>query len=337
MAKGDEEDKEEIEIKDFTKDFTRKARKNPWMAATIILGVALVVTLAFSLKGPLTSKVISQKSASDKIVQYVNTLADSEVNYVSSKDLGSFYEVKVSYQDQTMPLYISKDGKYWTSMLQLMQPSSPSVSQTSQPGQEIPKSDKPVIEAFVFSYCPYGLQFQKALMPVYKLLKNKADIRLVAIGAMHGEYEEKESIRQLCIEKEYGKDKLWDYLEKFMGKTEIGDCRGSESCYLPYIKTIFTQISIEEQKINTCMSSDGKALYNKDVARANELGVSGSPIFVINNVQKTVSRTPAAVLQAVCSAFNTMPSECNQTLSSEQASPWFGYSASSASSAASCG
>lgn len=336
MAKEDDEDKEEIEIKDFAKDFTRKARKNPWMAATIIISIAFIVAMGFTLKCNLTGNVISQKAASDKLIQYVNTLADSEVSYVSSKDLGSLYEIQASYQDQTMPLYISKDGKYWTSMLQLMQPSSPSVSTTSQPGQEIPKSDKPVIEAFVFSYCPYGLQFQKAIMPVYKLLKNKADIRLVAIGAMHGEHEEKESIRQLCIEKEYSRDKLWEYLEKFMGKTEIGDCQGSEPCYLPYIKTIFTQTSINEQKINTCMSGDGKALYNKDVARAKELGVSGSPTFVINNVQKQVSRSPTAVLQAVCSAFNTIPSECSQTLSSEQASPWFGYSSSSSSSAAQC-
>jgi len=335
MAK-DDEDKEEIEIKDFAKDFTKKARKNPWMAATIVISIAFIVAMGFTVKCNLTGNVVSQKAASDKLIQYVNTLADSEVGYVSSKDLGSLYEVQVSYQGQTMPIYISKDGKYWTSMLQLMQASPATASASSQATQEVPKSDKPVIEAFVFSYCPYGLQFQKALMPVYKLLKSKADIRLVAIGAMHGEYEEQESIRQLCIEKEYGRDKLWEYLEKFMAKTEIGDCRGAESCYLPYIKAIFTQTGIDEQKINTCMSGDGKALYDKDVARAEELGVSGSPTFVMNGVQRQVSRSPSAVLQAVCSAFNTAPEECSQTLSSEQASPWFGYSSSSSSSSAQC-
>ncbi|MEM4230592.1 MAG: thioredoxin domain-containing protein, partial [Candidatus Pacearchaeota archaeon] len=272
-------------------NLTKKLRQNPWIAATVVLSIVLVVIIGFSLNGPLTGNIISEKEASEKLVNYVNTIADSEVGYVSSKDLGSFYEVRVSYQGQEIPLYITKDGKYWTSMLQQMQSSPLSNKKT----QEIPKSDKPIVEAFVFSYCPYGLQFQKALLPVYKVLKDKADIRLVAIGAMHGEYEKQESIRQLCIQKIYGKDKLWSYLEVFMGKTEIGNCRGDEKCLQPYIDQIFTQLNINKQQVESCMSSDGQTLYQQDVARANELGISGSPTFVINGVELQVSRSPAAI------------------------------------------
>ena len=84
------------------------------------------------------------------------------------------------------------------------------------------------------------------------------------------------------------------------------------------------------------MAKDGEALYNRDVARAAELKQSGSPGFVINGVPVQVDRTPEAVKQAICSAFNTVPSECQQTLSTQSASAGFGSSASSSSSSASC-
>ena len=316
------------------KDIIEKIKNNPWMLATIVLGIIILVLVAFFMpKSALTGNVISDKEAGDKLLSYINTIADSPVDLVSTSDVGNLYEVKVSYQGQTMPLYITKDGKYWTSVVQTFA----SAQQPAEQPAAVPKTDKPVAEAFVFSYCPYGLQFEKALLPVYKILKNKADIRIVFIGAMHGQYEETESLRQICIQKLYSKDKLFDYLEKFMGETKIGDCNGNEACSQPYVDAILAQLSIDKAKVTSCMSTDGKTLYQQDMARAQQLGISGSPGFVVNGVQVSVARSPSAVKDAVCSAFNTVPSECSQTVSAEQASPSFGYAASSSASAASCG
>jgi hypothetical protein len=316
------------------KDIIEKIKNNPWMLATIVLGIIILVLVAFFMpKSALTGNVISDKEAGDKLLSYINTIADSPVDLVSTSDVGNLYEVKVSYQGQTMPLYITKDGKYWTSVVQTFA----SAQQPAEQPAAVPKTDKPVAEAFVFSYCPYGLQFEKALLPVYKILKNKADIRIVFIGAMHGQYEETESLRQICIQKLYSKDKLFDYLEKFMGETKIGDCNGNEACSQPYVDAILAQLSIDKAKVTSCMSTDGKTLYQQDQARAQQLGISGSPGFVVNGVQVSVARSPSAVKDAVCSAFNTAPSECSQTVSAEQASPSFGYAASSSASAASCG
>ena len=46
------------------------------------------------------------------------------------------------------------------------------------PPPVVPKSDRPKVELFVMSYCPYGLQMEKAYLPAWELLKNKADIDL---------------------------------------------------------------------------------------------------------------------------------------------------------------
>ena len=313
---------------------SEKLKGNPWMIATIILGVVSVILLAVSFKAGITGYVISEQEAGKNLVNYFK----GKVSYVSSEDIGNMYKVVVEYQGEEYPFYVTKDGKYYTIQLAPMKPSALSSEESTQQNQktEIPKTEKPVVEAFVFSYCHYGLQFEKALLPVYKILKNKADIRIVAIGAMHGKYEETESIRQICIEKEYGRDKLWDYLEKFLGKTEIGNCRGEENCSNPIVEQIMAEVSIDKTRINNCIANEGQSLYEKDMLRAQELGISGSPTFVINNVPIQVSRSPNAIKEAVCSAFIQAPSECSQALSSESAAPWFGYSPSSSSSSAQC-
>ena len=47
-------------------------------------------------------------------------------------------------------------------------------TQPSQPAAPVAvtKSDRPKVELFVMSYCPYGLQMEKAYLPAWNLLKN---------------------------------------------------------------------------------------------------------------------------------------------------------------------
>ena len=51
-------------------------------------------------------------------------------------------------------------------------------------------------------------------------------------------------------------------------------------------------------------------------SRASALGVSGSPSIVINGVKVNVARDAESMKAAVCSAFNNVPSECGEALSS---------------------
>ena len=44
------------------------------------------------------------------------------------------------------------------------------------PSQEITKTDKPNVELFVMSFCPYGVQAETAMKPVVDLLGDSADI-----------------------------------------------------------------------------------------------------------------------------------------------------------------
>jgi len=310
-------------------------KTNPWIIVSIILGVIVIVLLVFSFRGGFTGNVISEKTASDKLVNYLDNQVGGGVTLVSSKDTGSLYEVVVSYQGSNIPVYITKDGKYFVQGAVAL--SGDSTTSTDQTPKEVPKSDKPKVEAFIFSYCPYGLQFEKALLPVYDLLKNKADINIVAIGAMHGEFEKTESLRQISIQQLYGKDKLFAYLKEFDTNSNIGSCNGDDACLAKYLPAIYTKLGIDKAKVEDYMKTSAEAIYNAQGSEASSLGISGSPTFVINGVESQVSRTPEAIKEAVCAAFTTAPSECSKNLSTSATSAGFGTSSSSSSSSASCG
>jgi len=157
---------------------------------------------------------------------------------------------------------------------------------------------------------------------------------------MHGEFEHVESLRQICIQKNYGVDKLFSYLKAFDVSTDIGACSGTDTCVNPLIDKIYTSLKIDKTKITTCMTNDAPALYDADGARSQSLGISGSPTFVINDAQVNVNRSPDAIKTAVCNAFTTSPTECTKALSTAAASVSFGpttATGTAASSAASCG
>lgn len=321
-----------------------KLRENPWMVSTFVFVIASVVLLIVMLSGnSVTGNVVSESDIGAQAVDFINNQllqGQGTVSLVSVSEEANLYKVLVDYSGQQVPAYFTKDGQYFvgTQLVPLTGNAVNTQDTETQTPEEIPKSDKPVLDLFVFTYCPYGTQSEKGLIPVYNLLKNKVDFNIKFIGAMHGAHEQTESYRQLCIQKIYGKDKLFSYIDKFVASSAIGSCNGVETCSDPLVEAIMSQLGIDKNQVNTCMKNDAKELYDAEVANAEALGVSGSPTFIINGVQSSNGRNPAAILTAVCSAFNTAPSECSQTLSSTNPSAGFGSSTSdSSASSASCG
>ena len=303
-------------------DITEKLRKNPWIVSTIILGILFLIMLYFN--SGASGSVISKDKASDSLVGYLNSLTGGGVSYVSSKDLGSLYEVKVSYQNQEIPVYTSKDGKYFIQGITPLTAQVVSNSPEVFTPEEIPKSDKPKVELFIMTHCPYGTQAEKGLIPVLKLLNNKIDgkIRFVHYF-MHGEQEEKETYNQVCIREEQSA-KYLAYLECFLEDGNSSRC---------VIKT-----GIDKTKLNTCLNTKAKEYYEEDSKLSSSYGVQGSPTLIVNGIESSSGRSSSAFLTTTCSAFNSVPGECNNQVSSENPSTGFGYSntGSAASASASC-
>jgi len=331
--KKENEHHEEHHASPKQNNLTEKIRENPWILASFIFGALSTILLLASLFGGFTGNAISGDGAANKLVGFYESLGVEGLKIESVKEVSGLYQVNLEYEGEIVSVYMTKDGKNLipeSALSPLEQTSSNNEEET-----EVPKSDKPKVELYVFTYCPYGLQMEKAIVPVVNLLKDKIDFSIRQIGAMHGEYEKIEAERQLCVEKEYP-DKFLNYVLAFAENTEIGNCQGDATCLVPKLNTLYLSLGIDAEKINSCMNSDGEKLYNAEVSNANSNDVSGSPTLIINGAKTQSNRSPEAIKGLICNAFNNVPSECSQTLSTEQASAGFGAGTSSGSSTASC-
>ncbi len=207
----------------------------------------------------------------------------------------------------------------------------------------LPTAAKPVVELFVMSHCPFGTQIVKGILPVIDTLGEKIDFQLKFVNyAMHGEKEAKEELREFCIQKEEP-TKLSDYLKCF-----LADETGAEACLV--------EKDIDTDKIESCVAATDKEFsvtknladkttykgqyptFNVHNADNVKYGVQGSPTLIINGKKSASGRDSKSLLAAVCSGFETAPTECATELSATSPSPGFGFGTSAGGSTdAECG
>lgn len=321
-----------------------------WQTAAAVLGILLIISLftgGFGTKSgtkTATGTELTIQEAADKAITYINTnllQPGTTAKLVSSEEKNGLYNIKMDIGGREFDTYLTKDGS-------LLFPSTVNLTQkvdtTTEPtATETPpaveKADKPKVELFVMSYCPYGTQAEKGIIPVAELLGTKMDFSIKFVNyAMHGEKEVLENLNQYCIQAEQN-TKYLPYLKCFL---QAGD---GSSC--------LTQAGIDKTKLKACTDkTDTTYKINDNLknptgqfpaflindAENKQYGVRGSPTLVINGNQASTSRSPAAFLAAICNGFNEPPAECEQTLDSANPSPGFGYAAGTAAAAAAqCG
>ena len=181
----------------------------------------------------------------------------------------------------------------------------------------------PNFDVFIMSYCPYGLQFVKGLLPVWKEFNDKANINVRFVSyTMHGQKEVDENKRMVCIREEQC-SKYMAYLECFAGSGDANAC--------------IEQVGIDKAKLNDCMANRAQSYLDYDAQLNEQYGVRGSPTVVINGKQVDVwPRSPANIAKTLCEYFDKKPSECSLSFSDENPKPGFGYGASSSNQQASC-
>jgi len=178
--------------------------------------------------------------------------------------------------------------------------------------------NKPQIDFFVMSYCPYGNIAEEAIEPVYQNLKDKAlfvphyivSKSGSAYSSLHGVQEFNQDIRELCVNKYMGIEAYFKFVLA-MNK----DCTSSnaDTCW----ENVAKGLSLDVAKIKTCESGEGSAIADKEIAVANALGVSGSPTVYIEGVEYSGGRTAQGYQQVLCQGFDTAPAECGTALSNE--------------------
>lgn len=303
-----------------------KVQRNPWVVSTWIFVIIAIVLAVMAFRGGFgngigTGNVIAADEASDLLLDYLNSRVGGGVEYLSHEDLGNIYEITVEYQDQELPVYITKDGEYFIQGAVPLVISDANASDTDTQITEVPKSDKPVVELFIWSYCPYGVQAQGPLADVVSLLGESADFEAVLYYDGHGAYETQQNKIQACIQ-EVAKDKYWDYAAGFVEEIypECGASRDID-CDTDRSISLMDSLGIDSSEVMSCVEERGEDLIAEHSQRAGELGITGSPSLVINGVKVNTARNAEAFKTAVCEAFNEAPESCNQELESTGNTP----------------
>jgi len=323
-----------------------KIRLNPWMVISIIL--VLVVLGVIFIPNPLTGKAISADEAGNTLVEFLNAKVGGGVVLDSVDDKGDIYEVNVIYQNMTIPVYITKDGKYFVQGIEEIVEGEDGGDVTPPPGpqdqtpEEVPKTNIPIVELFVMSHCPYGTQAEKGIIPVAKLLGDKINFKIRFVYyAMHGETEVLEQLNQYCIQEEQN-DKFIPYLECFLEEGDGESCLTESGIDMDAL-TSCTEAADEEFDITANLEDEESWLSGRfpkfeiDLADNEKYGIGGSPSLIINGVQSSAGRDSASYLAGICNAFSESPEECNEELSSASPSPGFGGGTSDSGSDAQCG
>ena len=323
-----------------------KKKLNLWKVFAFGLMVLLIISL-------LTDGLkkwggdLSQEEAAQQTLAFVNDnllqgKASATIKLVSEEN--GLYLLNMDVSGQELNTYVTKDGQlFFPQGIKVadLAGTSPTPTTPAPTATNLPKTDKPKVELFVMSHCPYGTQAEKGLIPVMEKLGSKADIEIKFVYyAMHGEKEVKEQMNQVCINNEQ-KDKFLPYLKCFLnagdGTVCLDTAKVDKTKLDTCVKALDAQYKITENfnKKETWLSGNFP-LFDVYKADNDKYQVGGSPTLIINGAESSSGRSPDAYLKSICAAFTTQPAECQTSLSTTTYQAGFGYDAGANAVAAGC-
>jgi len=264
---------------------------------------------------------LSQNAAAEKAIEFINTnlmQPGTSATLEGVETEGDLYKLTLSISGQTFDSYITKDGNIlFPQAINLDEtlPTTAPTEATTFSCENVEQTEKPVVELFVMSQCPYGTIAEDAMYPVYKLLKDDMDFKLYFIAdktadgfsSLHGQPEVDGDLRQVCIMDKYP-DKFFSYIQCVNEDYQnLGDVW--ESCA--------EEFNIGVAEITECYQGDeGASLLEENIKKSDEYGVTGSPTMFINGEKYVGQRTPQLFQDAVCCGFSEQPLGCSEEITS---------------------
>ncbi len=271
------------------------------------------------------------KEVKANVEKFVNTILMKQGTKATVKEITEeYYFFKITLdigKKDAVTTYLTKDGKQF--IPQIIEIDEEMDKYTED--HTVNKADKPKVELFVMSYCPYGTQIEKGIIPVIETLGKDIDFELKFCNyAMHDKKELDEQLREYCIQKQYP-DKLIDYLKCFLKDGKSAQC--IEEVNIDSVKLgNCIKMTDEEYKVTEKYNDKSSWLSGKfpvfDIYKEDndKYGIAGSPALVINGKEMPSDRDSKSLFELICSGFNNPPKECNKKkFPSTVPSPGFGF------------
>lgn len=235
-----------------------ESKKNLMMALGAV-AIILIVLAAGNFSGGLFNtkggnKALSADEAKAKAEDFINKnlVQGTTASITAVEDYSdSLYKLKVKVGDTDIDSYITKDGKQFFPQAmdtEAAVASGDGEAQTPVAPADLVKSDKPEVELFVMSHCPYGTQAEKGIVPVMETLKDKANIKIKFVNyIMHQKIEMDDNLVQYCIDKE-DNGKYTAFLKCFLKDGNSGACMTSTGVNTKKFKAV-SQLLINNSKL----------------------------------------------------------------------------------------
>jgi len=232
------------------------------------------------------------------------------------------YRIDFNIGDTEQPVYLTTDGKFMIfpdNMIDIaaLQESA----QSKQKAVAITRRDRPSVELYVMSLCPYGVKAEQMILPVIAEFGNSLDFSikyivdvkgetLDEVDSLRGPQEVEENLRQVAVRRYYP-DKFSAYLDMMREKSCLISC--GEVSLDTYWKTAARKLKMNPRKIESFVNSDEALTFLKrNDADVKKYAINASPTLIINGMKTdAVYQGPKATRTAICSAFSVPPSECH--------------------------
>lgn len=303
----------------------------------IMLVIALALIAVFSFREPMGKKM-GPEEARYRAESFVNTYLMQSGSRASVKDVKEeygLYKLQIDIGTDVVESYLSKDGRFFFPQALNVQEIAasgaitPSGNTAAAPLSEVTiKTEKPKVELFVMSYCPYGTQMQKGILPVVETLGDKIDFEMKYVDyAMHGEKELVENLNQYCIQKDQP-ERFQAYMQCFLVAGDSASCLSTTGVSQSKLSSCYAATDQQYKIMENFRNQVGYqgSFPSFDVHRSDndKYGVSGSPTLIINGQDISSARDSATLLRTICTAFTDRPAECDTVLPSTSPAPGFG-------------
>ncbi len=203
-------------------------------------------------------------------------------------------------------------------------------------------NNRPQVDFFVMSYCPYGNQAEELLGPVFEMFSEDADFnpRYVLYSnyqgggpaycfdddskycSMHGIQELNQNLREICVNKHMGTEKWFEFA---FAMNDNCNYQNADTCW----QAVADDLGLDKEVITDCFDNEGMEILAEELRLNQVYGVSGSPTLFFDGERYAGERSSNGYAAALCSAFDTAPSECEgvQIESPVQPTPQGDYAA----------
>jgi hypothetical protein len=164
-------------------DSVLKERPVVYSLALLIIGFLIGSFIVMNIR-PTGFAILSPQDVAGKVLSYINNnlvQPGSSASFVSIEEVSGVYKIITEYRGNKIPVYATKDGSFLfisqpINLSQELPKRTQQKTETKKTScEDLSKSDKPQLEAFVVSYCPFGLQMQRILSEIVKEIPELKD------------------------------------------------------------------------------------------------------------------------------------------------------------------